>query len=374
VVVVSINHRLNLLGFLNLQKYGDQFKHSGNVGMLDAVQALEWVKKNIVNFGGNPDSVMIFGQSGGGGKVAYLMAMPSAKGLFHRAIIESGSQPWNNSTAVSSAVAEAVLDELQLRPDQAGELQMMPYSKLSAAASAVMLRMAPPPSPNLLRRPGHAGWSPVTDGEIIPETPFYPKAPALSAHIPLMIGSTLNEFINATNHPEVEKMTEAELLSRVEASLPGKGAEAIAIYRKADPTATPYDLWSEMNATTGMRHNAVEIAKRHASQGAPVYNYEFRWQTPVLNGRPRAFHCSEITFAFDNTDRCDSMTGGGEDARALAAKCSEAWLHFAKTGDPNHPGLPKWDTVAGDRIPTMFLDNHCKLMIDPDDNQLRITA
>ena len=373
VVVVSVNHRLNLLGFLNLAPYGDQFKQSANVGMTDIVLALEWVKTNISNFGGDPNSVMIFGQSGGGGKVSFLMGMPSAQGLYHRAIIESGSQPRNYTLDDSAKVSAALLKELNVT--NATDLQTISYDKLLTAATNALRTLNPPPRQGGLRQSGGAtyGWNPVIDGQVIPETPFYPKAPDISAKIPILIGSTLNEFVSATDHPEFLDLTEAELLKRVEVALPGKAEEAIAIYRRADPHAIPFEIWSRMNATTAMRRNAVEQAKRKAEQGTGAYLYQFRWRTPVLDGRPGAFHCSEIAFAFDNTDRCNTSTGGGEDARTLAANVSDCWLQFAKTGNPNHKGMPQWDSVTKDKVPTLLIDNKCELKNDFDKDELRIT-
>jgi para-nitrobenzyl esterase len=376
VVVVSINHRLNVLGFLDLEKCGEQFKHSANLSQLDIVAALEWVKENISQFGGDPNSVTIFGQSGGGGKVSFLMGMPSAQGLFNRAIIESGTQPRLYTPDASAKVAELLLAELQISPDRISELQATPYPKLLAASNQVLQKLRPTPTPGMLRQSGIGGpgWAPVIDGDVIPVTPFSPDAPAMSAKVPILIGSTLNEFVTATNSPDLDKMTEQELVSKVETALPGKAAEAIAIYRHSEPSLSPFDVWSRMNATTAMRRNAVEQATRKSAQGTDAYLYQFRWQSPVLNGRPRAFHCAEISFAFDNTDRCETSTGGGEDARQLAAKVSEAWIHFAKTGNPNHPGLPKWEAVSGNRAPTMYLDNKCELKINPDQDELRITS
>jgi len=165
-----------------------------------------------------------------------------------------------------------------------------------------------------------------------------------------------------------------ELHQRVATALPGKANEAIEIYRHNSPEASAFDIWSQMNATTAMRRNAVEISKQKSAQGTPAYNYQFRWKTPVLDGRPLAFHCSEIAFAFDNTDLARTMTGGGDDARALAAKVSDAWIAFAKTGNPNHPGLPKWDAVNGDHVATMCFDNECELKVNHDADELRITA
>ena len=377
VVLVSVNHRLNVLGFLNLDKYGEKFKHSGNVSQSDLVAALEWVKANIAGFGGDPNNVTIFGQSGGGGKVAYLMGMPSAQGLFHKAIIESGSKPINGPASLSVQLSDYVLEELQIPASRVEDVQKVPYDQLLAAANRALARQRasmPPANPNALRGSGSGvGWQPYVDGEVIPGPAFYPTAPEMSKSVPVLIGSTLNEFISAMDHPEYELLTWDELHDRVDKALPGKADEAIKIYRADYPKASAFDIWSQMNATTAMRRNAVEIAKQKAAQGTPAYNYQFNWKTPVLDGRPRAFHCSEIAFAFDNTDVARTMTGGGEDARALAAKVSDAWIAFAKTGNPNHSGLPKWEPANGDRVPTMCFDNECEVKVNYDVEELRIT-
>lgn len=378
VVVVSINHRLNVLGFLNLEKYGEQFKHSGLVSQLDIVTALQWVRDNIANFGGDPNKVTILGQSGGGGKVAYLMNMPSAKGLFHRAIMESASKPHNLSPDVSLEFSKYTLEELQIPDSRVTDVQQVPYDKLLAAAERAVKRQSaalPPQRKGGLRESGSdVGWQPYVDGEVIPGPAYYPTAPEMTRDVPVLIGSTLNEFITAINHPEREQLTWDELKKRVETALPGKGDEAIEIYRHNSPKASPFAIWSQMNATTAMRRNAHEIAKQKAAQGTPAFNYQFRWQTPVLDGRPMAFHCSEIAFAFHNPDVARTMTGGGDDARALAEKVSGAWVAFAKTGNPSHPGLPNWEAVKGDRVPLMRFDNECELKINPDDDELNITA
>ncbi len=378
VVVVSINHRLNVLGFLNLEKYGEQFKHSGLVSQLDIVTALQWVRDNIANFGGDPNSVTIFGQSGGGGKVTYLMNMPAAKGLFHRAIMESASKPHNLGPEPSLQFSQYTLEELQIPGSRVADVQQVPYDKLLAAANRVLRRQRaslPPQRKGGLRQSGsNVGWQPYVDGEVIPSAAYYPTAPVLTREVPVLIGSTLNEFITAIDHPNYEEMSWDELNKRVETALPGKGKEAIEIYRHNSPDASAFAIWSQMNATTAMRRNAHEIAKQKAAQGTPAFNYQFRWQTPVLDGRPMAFHCSEIAFAFHNSDVARTMTGGGDDARALAQKVGGAWVAFAKTGNPSHPGLPNWESVQSDRVPLMRFNNECELKINPDDDELRITA
>ena len=377
VVVVSLNHRINLLGFMNFEKYGEQFRHSANISQLDIVAALEWVKVNIANFGGNPNLVTIFGQSGGGGKVTYLLAMPCAQGLFHRAIIESGSNPHNFPASHSEKLTDYILEDLQIAASRIAEVQSIPYDKLKAATDLAALRLRremPPSWPGGLRQSGSdLQWEPVVDGSGIPSPAYYPSAPETAKNVPVMIGSTLNEFVNGVDHPEYESLTWDELRERVEKALPGTGDEAIRIYRHNSPKASPFDIWSQMNATTAMRRNAVEIAKRQSAQGT-AFNYQFRWKTPVLDGRPRAFHGLDMPFVFDNTDHPPTMTGGGDDARALSAKVSDAWIAFAKTGNPSHPGLPKWEAVKGDRVPVMWLDNECELKVNPDDDELRITA
>lgn len=377
VVVVSVNHRLNVLGFMNLEKYGEKFKHSGNISQLDLVAALQWVKANIANFGGDPNKVTIFGQSGGGGKVSYLMGMPAAQGLFHRAIIESGSQPRNPPKSLSVDFGDFVMEELNIPAAQFEDIQKVPYPRLLAAAEKAVARQRaaapPPPAGGLRTSASSIGWQPYVDGEVIPGPAFYPTAPEMSKNIPVLIGSTLNEFVYSIDHPEWEDLTWEELHDRVEKALPGKGAEAIKIYRANSPNVNAFGIWSQMNATTAMRRNAVNIAKQKSAQGGVAYNYQFRWKTPVLDGRPGAFHCSEIAFAFYNTDVARTMTGGGDDARALSAKVSDAWIAFAKTGNPNHPGLPKWDPVSGDKVPTMCFDNECDVHVNHDAEELRIT-
>jgi para-nitrobenzyl esterase len=210
------------------------------------------------------------------------------------------------------------------------------------------------------------GFSPVVDGTTLPAHPFDPQASAISADVPMIVGTTLNEFVTAINHPEYESMTDAEVEQRVHGMFGEKTPAILAAFRQRTPAAKPFDLWSHIAAST-VRENAIKQCKAKAALGkAPAYLYWFTWQTPILDGRPRAFHCSEIAFAFDNTDRCENMTGGGPDARALAAKISEGWIHFARTGNPNHPGIPHWSEFASDSVPTMIFDNKCDAVNNPD--------
>ena len=363
VVVVSLNHRLGVLGYLNLAEIGGAaYADSANAGMLDIVAALEWVRDNIAGFGGDPNLVTIFGQSGGGGKVTALMAMPSAKGLFHRAIVESGSLMVGATAEQSEQLADQLLAKLGLDASSVDKLQHIPVEQLEAAAVAVTTHPMPRTGIIDFRRIGALlGWAPVVDGRVLPRQPFEPDAPAQSAHIPLLVGTTLNEFVTAINHPEFMEMDDALLKSRVQDAFGDRAASIIEAAKSVYPNAIPFELWSVI-AISGVRASALSQAQLKAAQhAAPAYCYQFAWQTPVLSGRPMSFHCSEIAFVFDNTDRCEKMTGGGPAARDLAARISDAWIHFARTGDPNHPGLPHWAPLTAETNATMVFDTQCEL-------------
>jgi para-nitrobenzyl esterase len=370
VVVVSLNHRLGVLGYLNLAQIGgEKYADSANLGMLDIVAALEWVRDNIANFGGDPGNVMIFGQSGGGGKVNTLMAMPAAKGLFHRAAVESGSL-LNASTADDAAkLGAAVLQQLGISASEIDKIQDVPVDKLIAAGIAGVRSLAPPFQPGGTFRLPRIGWQPTVDGKNLPTQPYDPVAPAMSAQIPLLVGTVLNEFSTALYDTKLSTLTNDELKQRVAAQYKDKADSIIQACRTAHPSDTPGDLMSRISAAP-VRQGAITQATRQAALGgAPVYTYWFCWKTPVLDGRPGAFHCSELSFVFDNTDRCAPMTGGGPGPRALAAKVSEAWINFARRGDPNHPGLPKWPAFTANEKAVMIFDTKCEAKNDPDHDE-----
>ena len=377
VVVVTLNHRLNVLGYLDLAAYGDKFASSANAGILDIVLALEWVRDNIAAFGGDPGRVAIFGQSGGGAKVSVLMGMPAAKGLFHRAIVESGSTLRVRTQESSRKLADLIVTELGLTAATIDQLQTMPYAQLLQASTKVMREHNPAPAggvPNFRRMADLLGLSPTLDERILPAHPFDPRASALSEDVPMIVGTTLNEFVSGINHPEYEQLTDAELEQRVRGMFADKTPQIVAAFRERTPQAKPFDLWSHIAAST-VRENAIKQCTAKAALGkAPAYLYWFTWQTPILNGRPRAFHCAEIAFAFNNTDRCENMTGGGPDARALAEKVSDAWIHFARTGNPSHPGIPRWTEFAPQSVPTMIFDNKTELAINPDGGEQKAIA
>ncbi len=366
VVVVSLNHRLGAFGYLDLSTVGgEQFATSGNVGMLDIVAALEWVRDNIAAFGGDAGCVTIFGQSGGGAKVATLMVMPSAQGLFHRAIVESGSMLRARSPERAARLTEQALKELDVDRSRLAELQYMPYTQIVAAGVKVLEREQQG-SPDFRHLADWLGWAPVMDGKLIPQHPFDPSAPAISAGVPMIVGTTLNEFVNNINSPDGEGLTDAQLLERVAGIHGGQATQVVAVFRERTPAAKPFDLWSRI-ASAPVRAMAIEQCARKAAQtAAPAYLYWFAWQTPVLDGRPRAFHCSELPFVFNNVECCDTMTGGGAFAVELAHKVSDAWVRFARTGNPNGAGLPHWPPFAPETQATMIFDNRCQVLDAPD--------
>jgi len=369
VVVVSLNHRLGVLGHLNLAAYGEAYANSANVGMLDLVAALEWVRDNIGNFGGDEGNVTIFGQSGGGGKVSALMAMPPAKGLFHRGIVESGSMLRGATMERTEKIAEEILDELGLSASQASQLHEVPVQKLIEAGGAVQRKHMRAGLPDVRKMADQLVWAPVVDGTVLPRHPFDPDAPPISAGVPLVAGTVLNEFLSGINHPEYEKMTEEEVKERVEKQYGDKAEHILEVFRQGHPKEKPFDILSRIEAAP-VRQGAVTQCELKAAQGtAPAYLYWFTWKTPVLDRRPRAFHCSELAFCFDNTERCENMTGDGPEARTLAAQVSEAWIHFARTGNPNHSGLPEWPAYVAAKCPTMIFDAPCEMKVNPDTSE-----
>jgi len=373
VVVVTHNHRLNVFGFLNLTELGGaRYADSANAGLLDYVAVLKWVRDNISNFGGNPGNVMIFGQSGGGGKVINLMAMPSAKGLFHRAACQSGPFLKALEPDYSAKVAAGVMQELGLSKSRADEIQKVPVDRLAGAADEVMKRLNPHEPLAFGHEFGLAGWGPTVDGNILPHHPFDPGAPLESADVPLLTGTILNESVSGLDHGELVSMTDQELNRKVRAAFGDRGDAIIGAYRRDYPQATPFGIYAAMGAAP-FRRPAVEQAARKAAMGAaPAYSYVYAWRTPMLDDRPGTFHACEIGFVFDNAELCDHYSGMLPEALALAKQVSGAWVSFARTGNPNHAGLPDWPAYTADRRATLFFDTPCSVRNGPEAAGLRL--
>lgn len=373
-VVVTHNHRLNAFGYLNLADIGgEKFRKSANVGLLDLVAVLEWIRDNIARFGGDPNNVTIFGQSGGGGKVSALMAMPAAKGLFHKAIVQSGSTIRFGEPEDTARLAAAVLEELGIGKSQIEKLETVPVDILTAACRRAVRKTSVPPKPfaSLATAFRGMGWGPTVDGDVLPSHPFDPSAPAVSAGVPMLIGTNLNEFVNGVDKPDAYSLTLDQLKSQLKTSFPDRYERIIEAYRKEYPDAKPFDLLSVISTST-WRGAAVDQAKIKAAQGAaPAYLYLFTWRTPMFEGRPGAFHSSEIAFVFDNADKCVNLTGGTPESLELSNRIASVWVKFARTGNPNHPGLPHWPAVTATTTPTMILDNPCRLKEAPEGEGLR---
>jgi para-nitrobenzyl esterase len=365
VVVVTVNHRLNVFGYLYLADMGgEKFSRSSNVGMLDTVAALEWVRDNIAGFGGDPGNVTIFGQSGGGGKVSTLMGVPSAKGLFHRAIAMSGSNVSGISRDRANKGTEAFLATLKLKSNQIDQLQKLPVADLLKAMSATR----------------GLNLGPVVDGRTLPAGPFDPVASDLSANVPLMIGSTETEVTwNARGN--FEPINAATLHARVKDSLKVDDATAdnlIGVYKKGWPKADDETIFLILSTdVSNFRTGTDTEADRKAMAGkAPVYKYYFQWYSPVRDGQLRSYHTLDIPFVFENVDITISMNGSGPDRYPLADKMSSTYATFARTGNPNHKGIPKWAPFTLDRRTTMIWNNETRVADDPfkDERLARIAA
>jgi para-nitrobenzyl esterase len=359
VVVVSINHRLNIHGYLDLSDYGPQYAESGNVGMLDIVQSLEWVRDNIANFGGDKDNVTIFGQSGGGTKVITLMAMPSAKGLFHRAISQSNSIVQVATPAFAKLYTEAVLADLKITKANIADLHKVKPTRLQEALAVAEKKNFKVPADV-----GRGGLQPVVDGKVLPTHPFDPTAPSISANVPFMVGTCRNEAAVAIGNAGIEQLDEEGLKKQIAEKYKTKGDLIYQTLRKSHPNAKPVELLTYISAQNPIAY--LQASRKAAQNAAPAYLYMFAWHTPQLDGRPRAFHCSEIPFAFANTDITENYTGASNEARKLGDKVAKAWINFARHGNPNHDGLPQWPAFTDANGAMMVFNNKCEVKNDPD--------
>jgi para-nitrobenzyl esterase len=359
VVVVTANHRLNVLGFADFSEFSPDFAASGDVGMLDIVHALRWVRANITQFGGDPNTVMIFGQSGGGRKCETLLAMPSAKGLFHRATIESGVaiRLVDRDTAVRNA--ERLLAKLNIPRTEVHEIQKLPLTRIMAASFAVTRELGDVDL-NI------AGFAPSVGGKILPQHPFHPTASPVSAEVPVMIGCTRTEWTGLTTEAAAWLLDEPEMRRRIKELLGDQSPGMIDLYRKASPAATSSDIFFLIESDYHYGAPTMKIAERRAAlRKGPVYEYYFTWETPVQGGKLKSPHNMEIPFAFDNVQISAKLTGGGPDAMALADKVSDAWIAFARTGNPNTPKLPHWPAFNVKDRATMVIANVCTVVNDP---------
>ena len=345
MVVVTINHRLGCLGYLHLGDLAPEFARSGVVGMLDCVAALEWVRENIASFGGDPGNVTIMGQSGGGAKVCHLMVMPEARGLFHRAAIQSGAALRSGTREDANAVTERMLAQIGIDKSRVRELQTVPLEMMIGAQAAIGSR-----------------FGPFVDGEVVPSHPFDPTAPAISAGVPVIVGTNLHDFGFLSSDFDLD---EQGLRARANDLFGGAGDRVLAAYRAADPEASPYLLAARMVTDCGVRQNSIALAERKAALGgAPAYVYLFTWPSAPFGGKFGAVHGTEVPLFFHNVHAWP-ITGTGPEAMAMADKLASAYITFARTGKPAVPGVDDWPAYTPDGRPTMILDLDSRVENDP---------
>jgi len=356
VVVVAVNHRLNIFGHLDLSAHGERFARSGNAGVLDLVAALEWVREHAARFGGDPGNVTIFGQSGGGGKVCALLTMPGAKGLFHKAIVQSGASVRFAERERTAQLADAVLKHLGVGADQ---LAGLPLARLQEAVVPAQATL-PRPSLPLLDR---YNFGPVIDGSVLPAHPFDPAAPAVSDDIPILVGGTKDEsaiFLAPDDAVWNRTLSEEEFDKRL-STVAGKAApELAAYYRHRDPAASPADRLITALTMSNFSVRSNMLAERKAARGkAPVWVYDFAWESPAFGGRLKSCHSVEVPFVFDTLDVIGERHHK-PGAQALADRVSQTWVAFARTGKAD------WPAYRADKRSVMVFDDACKVFDDPD--------
>jgi para-nitrobenzyl esterase len=371
VVFCSVNHRLGPFGYCNLAGVGgDKFAASGNVGMLDIVAALEWVRDNIASFGGDPGNVTIMGQSGGGAKVCTLTAMPSAKGLFHKAVVLSGASVRASDKGYAEKLGAAVLKEAGLSPAEIGKLQEMPWKAFFELANKAQQKLAAEFAATGGAPAGmRGGFSPSVDGTFLPQHPYAPEAAPTATGVPMVICSTVNEQAPAWIDASLMNITFPEVVEKLKvragfgAGFGEKTKDVVDAYAKAFPNKKPVEIWSLVSSN---RLGVVTLADAKSKQPAPVFVAWFGWQPPLFDGRIGAFHCVDICFWFYNTDVMVTHTGGGARPRRLSKKMASSLLQFMKSGNPNGAGLMPWPKYTTAKGETLVLDDVCEVKNDPD--------
>ncbi len=372
VVVVTINHRLNVMGFCHLAEQGcEDFASSGTVGMQDIIAALEWVKINIAEFGGDPDNVMIFGESGGGRKVGTLLGMPAAKGLFHRAVIQSGPTIKLVEPEYANMLSEKLMQELGLKVGDIKKAQQLPPEKIIAAYG------------KLTREKGYngvtQGFAPTVDGTTLPYHPFHPSASPVNPDVPLMVGGNRTELtLQMRADKAAFNLSYDDLPKRLAAIGKDRTDELIKTYRDANPSASATEIFFLAASDARYVVPCSVIAERRAAlKAAPVYSYYLTWKTKTMNGVMMTPHALDIPFVFDNTDSKRTVFGfttGTEEERTLADKVSDTWIAFARTGNPNNEKIPTWKPYSAKERNTMVIDNQPELVVDPIKNRRIITS
>jgi para-nitrobenzyl esterase len=355
VVVVTVNHRLAANGYLHLMGLGapDRFRHAGNCGVMDMVASLQWVKANIERFGGDPDRVMIFGQSGGGSKTSTLLAVPSAKGLFHRAAVQSGSTLRQATPDEASAESAKLLKALGISRANIASIQQVPWQTLLEAQVA-----------------SGGNFRPVVDGDVLPHHPFDPGAPEASADVPVIISTTLHDAaLRLTNFD----LDEAGVAALFRQRFGTRGAEILAAYRRENPRQSPYLTQAEA-FTDATRGNSMLQAERKARLGrAPTYMYVWKWATPAFDGKFGAVHGHDVDASF-HLVRSPIAGAGTAEGHLMSDRLASTWVAFAKTGNPNNATIPDWPAYDGRRRATMVFDKDMRVADDYRGEFVRMIA
>lgn len=364
IVFVSINHRLGPIGFTDLSGVGGtKYQDSGNVGMLDIIFALEWVRDNIANFGGDPNNVTIMGQSGGGAKVTCAMAMPASKGIVHKGVALSGSMLRANDKEYAQTLGKYVMEAAGLTPETIDKLQELSWREYLDVAYIAQERMRKEfPQPGF-----RGGFGPIADGIHIPKGEFFSETSAHTSDMPLMICTTFHEWNPTRTNAELEKIDWDGVVEQLKGRFGDKSESILEAYRKDFPEASPADLWAMILSN---RQGAINTANAKSQQNAPVYLAWFGWEPNLYDGRMKAFHCIDICFWYQNTDRMYTHTGGGARPRSLSDKMSASLLAFMRTGDPNAGSLPNWPSYSSSNGETMILNDTCMVKNKPDGNGL----
>lgn len=354
VVVVTLNHRLGALGYLYLAELGgDEYADSGNVGNLDLVLALEWVRDNITRFGGDPENVTVFGHSGGAGKVTHALVLPAARGLFQRAIGQSGMVTVGLEPAEATRKAETFLRLLGLTRHELDKLHAIPAQQIVEAQW--QLQRSAPGGMSM-------GFSPVVDGTVLPEHPLAALRRGASGHVPLMLGTAEHEVTTFGWIAEgADTMDESMLRARLRQEIGPRADDLLAGYRESRPNASNRELWFALITDQMMRIPHLRVADARASAGsAPVYNYLFAYVEPILEGRYGATHGAELPLVFANPRPPDTR-----EQRQLGARMRASWANFARFGDPNNSELPSWPAYSSSERWTMVFDTECRVVPDP---------
>ena len=347
VVVVTVNHRLASFGYTHLAAVGapEEFKSAGVCGVMDMVASLEWVRDNVAAFGGDPSRVMIFGQSGGGSKTSTLLATPAAKGLFHRAAVQSGSTLRIADEADAAKAADQFIKKLGLARNRIADIQRLPWEQLLEAQAGI-----------------NPGFTPVMDGRYLPHHPFDPAAPSESRDVPLIISTTLEDAaLRLTNWD----LNDAGLTALLNERYNGKAAEILDLYRAAAPGKTPYLIQAQVFTDTQTRSRAITQAERKAAQGgAGVWMYVWEWATPGFDGKLGAVHGHDVDASF-NLYRNGICGSGRKEGRLMCTRLASTWIAFAKTGTPDNEHIPHWPTYDSTARATMVFDTNTRVVNDP---------